>query len=329
MSEKRWIFHVGMPKTGSSYLQSLFATNAEMLASFGVDYSHPNPELLDKARRGDITSGNFNPGNAGFHLDRLEKVEGDTVLVSNEIMFNAGLIEASQRQRIAALRPTIVMYIRNPVETQASFQVQGIKRNGQGVVKRHVTWGSRPDLIRNFCNVQSQQLRTWIELHRQGTINLRLLPYDRNRDYVADWAEILGIPASAFELPAQKMVNRGLSLAEMKLLYRLRKGRHVRNMSSLSDALCQNFPHIPAELPMPLYPDLAAEIMEDVWGKLRSNFPEEMREIVWSSFDPAELGLTAFPGSDRIRGPRLRLILWHIASNFSWRKLPIDPSNRR
>lgn len=329
MVEKRWIFHVGMPKTGSSYLQSLFATNAATFASHGIDYSHHNPELLDKARRGDITSGNFDPRNAGIHLDRLEKVASETVLVSNEIMFNAGMIEASQRQRIAALRPTIIMYVRNPVETQASFQVQGIKRNGQGVVTRNVTWESRPDLLRNFCLTQAQQLRNWIELHRQGTISLRMLPYDRNRDFVADWAEILGIPASAFELPAQKLVNRGLSLAEMKLIYRLRKGRHVRNMSALSDALCQNFPHIPAELPLPVDPDVAAEIMEEVWGKLREEFPEEMREIVWSSYHPAELGLTAFPGADRIRGPRLRLILRHITSNFSWRKLPIDPDNRR
>jgi hypothetical protein len=52
MNEKRWIFHVGMPKTGSSYLQSLFATNAETFASYGIDYSHPNKGLLDKARRG-------------------------------------------------------------------------------------------------------------------------------------------------------------------------------------------------------------------------------------------------------------------------------------
>ena len=328
MAEKRWIFHVGMPKTGSSYLQSLFATNAVTFASHGIDYSHPNPELLDKARRGDITSGNFDPRNAGIHLDRLEKVASETVLVSNEIMFNAGMIEANQRQRIADLHPTIIMYVRNPVETMASYHVQGIKRNGQGVVGPNVIWGSRPDRLRNFCETQAQLLRSWIELHRRGTITLRILPYDRNRDFVGDWAEILGIPASAFELPAQKMVNRGLSLAEMRLIYRLRKGRHVRNMSSLSDAICQNFPHIPSELPLPRYPEAAKEIMEDVWGKLREEFPEETREIVWSSYHPAELGLTAFPGADRVRGPRLRLILRHIASNFSWSKLPIDPENR-
>jgi hypothetical protein len=318
-----------MPKTGSSYLQSLFATNAETFASFGIDYSHPNKGLLEKARRGDITSGNFNPQNAKDQLDRLEKVNCETVLVSNEIMFNVGSIQADQRQRIAKLHPTVIIYVRNPVETHASFQVQGIKRNGQGVVTRDLTWGSNPQSLLNFCQSQSRHLKTWLELHRQGTITLKILPYDRKRDYVADWAEILGIPASAFELPAQKMVNRGLSLAEMKLIYRLRKGRHVRNMSSLSDALCQDFPHIPSELPLPLYPEATKEIMADAWGKLLEEYPEEMQEIVWSSYDPYELGLTAFPGADRIRGPRLRLILRHIAKNFSWRKLPIDPENRR
>lgn len=328
MAEKRWIFHVGMPKTGSSYLQSLFATNAAMFAAYGIDYSHPNEEVLEKARRGDITAGNFNPKEAQRHLDRLEKVAGETVLVSNEIMFQIGQIQADQRQRIAALKPTVIMYVRNPVEMMASYHVQGIKRNGQGVIPPDVTWGKKPELQRNFTATQAQLLRTWIELHRQGTLTLKILCYNRKRDFVADWAEILGIPVSAFELPAQRMVNRGLSLAEMKLIYRLRKGRHVRNMSALSDALCQNFPHIPSELPLPGDPAAVRTVMAEVWDKLKDEFPEEMRNLSWPSYDPMELGLTAFPGADRIRGPRLRLILRHIAANFSWRKLPIDPSNR-
>ena len=55
---KKLIVHVGHGKTGSSFLQSIFALNSDRMAQLGILY----PEHISNAmaRRGHITSGNGN-----------------------------------------------------------------------------------------------------------------------------------------------------------------------------------------------------------------------------------------------------------------------------
>ena len=47
---KKIIFHAGVPKTGSSALQTYFSANVEALSAIGIDYPHPEAEALIKEK---------------------------------------------------------------------------------------------------------------------------------------------------------------------------------------------------------------------------------------------------------------------------------------
>lgn len=58
-AEREFILHIGLRKSGSSYLQTLLARNLARLRNHGVAY----PELgeMERARRSETTSGNGHP----------------------------------------------------------------------------------------------------------------------------------------------------------------------------------------------------------------------------------------------------------------------------
>ncbi|MEQ9693980.1 hypothetical protein [Shimia sp. SDUM112013] len=53
-----WV-HIGHDKTGSSYLQSVFARNLDMLGAAGIAYP-VRPDLRETAAKGQTTSGTEN-----------------------------------------------------------------------------------------------------------------------------------------------------------------------------------------------------------------------------------------------------------------------------
>lgn len=142
--------HAGAGKTGTSYLQVLFARHAERLAECGVVY--PRGHLFEEAKAGRVTSGNgvemandIRPGlphaiankDAFIHvLDAgLKDAAGRHVLYSSEFLaFEPGERTAAIA-RVAArhgygIRVIYLVLVRDIAAAAASMYSQGIKYHG-------------------------------------------------------------------------------------------------------------------------------------------------------------------------------------------------------
>lgn len=94
-TEKRVFFHVGAPKTGTTYLQNVLFQNRGLLASNGVLYPYADlgqsyRSMQDFGRRG--WSGGKTRKFAGEWrtvAERAQRWDGDTVIVSNELLGGA------------------------------------------------------------------------------------------------------------------------------------------------------------------------------------------------------------------------------------------------
>jgi len=90
--DKRVFFHVGAPKTGTTYLQNVLWTNREALAEEGVLYPYADPgqsfrSMLDfrEAPWAGSQSGQFT-GEWDAVVERTRDWSGDTVIISNELL---------------------------------------------------------------------------------------------------------------------------------------------------------------------------------------------------------------------------------------------------
>lgn len=141
--------HAGAGKTGTSYLQVLFARYKDMLAQNGVLY--PDDASLDNARKGAVTSGNgvkmanyLRPNLPHVIADKdaalgelvqtLDAADGKNVLYSSEFIdFPAGkrsnaLTEAISR---AGYTPQVIFLVRDLGAAAQSVYSQEIKRAGE------------------------------------------------------------------------------------------------------------------------------------------------------------------------------------------------------
>ena len=137
---KKLVVHAGRSKTGTSYLQSIFAKNAEQLKTQGISYQAFGQVFGKKddmlfASNGGITSGNcvlpalaicspslLREGIAAADViaefkNELSKIEEETVLISSEFFERlnkqtAGLLKNVAKQMGRELE--IVIYVRPP-----------------------------------------------------------------------------------------------------------------------------------------------------------------------------------------------------------------------
>lgn len=181
--------HAGAGKTGTSYLQVLFARHAERLAECGVVY--PRGHLFEEAKAGRVTSGNgvemandIRPGlphaiankDAFIHvLDAgLKDAAGRHVLYSSEFLaFEPGERTAAIA-RVAARHGygiRVIYLVRDIAAAAASMYSQGIKYHGDA---------------RTFADF----ITTWEPAHRRhiqravdsfGAESLLVLNYEEHR----------------------------------------------------------------------------------------------------------------------------------------------------
>ena len=150
-ASKRVVFHLGIPKTGSSVLQIFLAKNRERLLEQGFDY--PQTGEFDMAVGGEISSGNgaylarcLLPNEnhekiTGMHadaeitkvLDAIRSSSASTVILSSELFVFAdpNLISDFLRTlRDFGVRPTVMYYIRRQDQFLTSSYIQMVKRHG-------------------------------------------------------------------------------------------------------------------------------------------------------------------------------------------------------
>jgi hypothetical protein len=146
---QRLIFHIGIPKTGSSALQVFLARNAKALMAKSVDYLPIGEVALGVA--GKISSGNgghlsrclFPRGSPGRidngerymqeFFDAVERSTADIGIVSSELFADVSpesLSAVLTRLRYLGVEARCFYYIRDQVQCLASAYVQQVKRHG-------------------------------------------------------------------------------------------------------------------------------------------------------------------------------------------------------
>ncbi|MEP5169542.1 MAG: hypothetical protein ABJQ23_11655 [Shimia thalassica] len=208
-----WI-HIGHDKTGSSYLQALFARNLDVLASQGIGYPI-RTGLKDLATRGITTSGTEHDDGLEARIEALP--ENQDVLLSYEGFFNS-LAEQFDTEmerwrswctRFGFDEIHVLLFIRNPIGHATSSYMQIVRAHG-GVnpLDAYVRKYNRPLItMRVLKRLQSQK--------EIASITVR--NYSRVRNAVAD--EVLAwLPVEAdvaFHESKDEVINRGLTDAEM------------------------------------------------------------------------------------------------------------------
>src|SRR4051794_33456059 len=140
--------HAGAPKTGTSFLQVLFARYAEDLELAGIIY--PRGHRFDDAKAGKITSGNGVemakyilprlphdiPDKAAF-LERfrsqLANARGKNVLYSSEYLTFEGkrAKDIADTARDAGYAVRVIYFVRSLAPAALSAYSQLLKRNGE------------------------------------------------------------------------------------------------------------------------------------------------------------------------------------------------------
>lgn len=128
---KKVILHIGHGKTGSSAIQAALARNQALLRGAGILY--PDHAAVDRARRGEVTSGNLDPDNwfEGQVIPIARAAEEGTIVFSNENLFHR-FDEFVEKQAAYAdeFAFEIVLFVRAPFEKLNSAYQQLVKRSG-------------------------------------------------------------------------------------------------------------------------------------------------------------------------------------------------------
>ncbi len=245
MLQRRLILHIGMPKTGSSAIQSWLSTHSTRLrVEENIEYADLNPD----AKHNKITSGNGQyfveqmfkgkrPANytESMFVERLETIHFgscDTALVSSESISSAPEPAISSIRRLCAehnISVTIVGVLRNVYDHCWSAYQQNVKRNGY--CKSFQTFSE------SYSNPQISCLRQW-STHFGDVVAIH---YESSRsDIVGAFLRALGLSLKSGSDTVTEQVNRSLSSSELELLLQVNQiasEMKIDLKNVLSDAL--------------------------------------------------------------------------------------------
>lgn len=234
VSARRLLLHIGMPKTGSSALQSTLALNREELARQGVNY----PEHISDAEAalGNVSSGNGGPlrplietrlreqaGDEGVARARDRLIEtlcttaADTVLYSQEWFFQYDpdlLSELDSLVGDLGVELGVIVYVRDVAPYVESIYRQSVKR------RRYA--GDLADFVSDYILRSVPNTfpltRERIESAAQvlGPGRLHVMHYETERDRLAEslLVDTLGVERDTLDLGVRH-VNRSLTHREV------------------------------------------------------------------------------------------------------------------
>jgi hypothetical protein len=212
------LLHIGHVKTGSTWLQEAFRTNAGRLDAAGIRY--PLPRDVDRDAR--VPAGNAlgvfdDPARTAARLARATRPAGRTTLLSSETIFD----RLAARDRLDFLpaaahragfdRVRLLLFVRAPLPLAASIWQQRVKGHR----------GERRELdsfaARSFAMPQ-RVIDTVSRLRDLDGVEVTLRNYDSHRgDLLAVVETWLGLPAGALVRPGRERLNRSLTRAEAAL----------------------------------------------------------------------------------------------------------------
>jgi hypothetical protein len=222
--------HCGMYKTGSSFLQTMFVRNRDLLMSRGIHYPKSEKEL-------EMYKGEISPGN-GIHLsDSLSQDESviinllsadlaeskkmgmDTLLYSSERLFHQfHEKDTVHKLQLAAHEAGFgkidaLLYFRDPVSHALS------------TYKHRAKYGDHQD----FSNWLQEKyeifelIRTFLEYSEDSKIQWTCRRYKPDSAYMVRSSFVDWLGTAAPDIPDDDRVNPSLQLNEIRVLQSLKK----------------------------------------------------------------------------------------------------------
>lgn len=296
ISERTLHVHIGHPKTGTSYIQSLLATNKSQLESHGIRY--PDTAFTLRARSEDPgRGGNCRAtllADASYHA--LVTEGSDTVVLSAERLFfplsDGADLFASYAPHFDTVN--IVLFIRDPLEFVTSWYTQRVKRGD--------FTGSLDDFVMasGFFTSHMDRIEGILDLCARAGYRLTVRNYSRLAVPLDDVIEgVLGLSRGTLIRPPSRKVNRGLTRSELYLQQRLHHhlGREfnlflgTKRVTSrgiayeiVAKALCTGLPELDAEyaaLSAPVHEEFCRRIDAGI-AKVNARLPESERYCLLS-----------------------------------------------
>jgi len=238
---KKLILHVGHGKTGSSYLQSIFALNRTLLEENDITY--PTHIADKKALKGFITAGNANQQD----LTHDFSFNTNTLFLSNEGLYTDLIYFRKKELEFLSKNYDleVVAYIRNPIEYFVSKWGQAVKRDGLF-----------QDIDSYLCSeehglnieIYTRGLSRWLENSNQFDFTLKIRNYSYCKDNIVEdfFTYFLNMDHVVKDLtyPKIKTINRGLSNSEYEIQRLLNVLYGQDNTKFFSDFLITRFPEI-------------------------------------------------------------------------------------
>ncbi len=238
----RLFIHVGHSKTGSSFIQSSFATHAELLQAQGVFY----PLSPGEAGGSGITSGNGSLVSGNLPLPPKGT---KSYVLSSEKFFQSILGGTDTRDKIKAAVEhvgagglTFILFTRDPIDHAESAYQQQIKRGGDTIgVDSFFESYNMPRLVPRFFEAVSEFDKA----------NVIAFNYSKHSTEALDCV----LKAVGAELPHRlfdrsSRVNRSMTFAELELQRSLNRFLGRRG-SFLSDSLCNGLPTVKSDKVLP------------------------------------------------------------------------------
>ncbi|MCW2816541.1 MAG: hypothetical protein JWN84_3996 [Nocardioides sp.] len=227
--------HIGMPKSGSTFVQSLLADNRTALAEHGFVYPEAGREAMFHAAlemAGSPDKWGLTDDDVAGSFDRVldaARSDGRTALVSHEI-FSAATRKEVDRigERLADFDVRVVVTVRDLARTMAAQWQERVKN---GVDETYADFAAtvlahRPvdmtSTAHGFWHGHNVPwvLTRWERLVPPDRIHLVLTP-DRSAGPHALWArfcEAVGLPADAIDPTTTTAANESLGTAQIALL---------------------------------------------------------------------------------------------------------------
>ena len=259
--------HIGHGKTGTSYIQAALTASEAVLETHGIQYP-VSSEVREKALAGKVTTGNVHAKKLAETLDDTEIKDGNTLLLSNEGIFqrfSTGEALDEIVQRFDPSEVSAILFVRNPLENAASSWLQSV------------------ELVRIDCpfeEVLNKFTRPYhvarvIENSRKAGIDLQIKNFsEHRRDLVGVIEDWLGVNRGTLVLPNRSVVNRSITVGEAELQRRLNSFLPPSEAIKFSNFLCENVPAVKSSKPK-----VSREVLKDFQRRTQRQI-DEVHELL-------------------------------------------------
>lgn len=240
--------HIGHNKTGSSYVQSIFANSVGALQKQGLVY--PNSKNIQKAKQGGITTGNILAFSEMLKNNDAVYSKGEYGKVFSSELFFKSFIEKEFQQSFCTfieknsiISVKILLFIRDPVSLACSRYQQ--------LVKGHGLTGSIEAYFEENFNTPKEVNVVLDFFESLPIFQVTVKNYSREKkrllSVVEEWLEV---PSGTLNKPPQGVVNRSLTFGELEL-QRFINFSLGASPNALANHVSNNLPDIRAEIECP------------------------------------------------------------------------------